>query len=108
MNSLDTLRPGGVIRPFGSCPPVMYAIVPTPGGGAFRIKSLPTDGRHLSPEAIMLETLLKCDRCGADAALKFTEGVLVPDLKKPNIRVIQIIECPYCGLREQPVTLARH
>jgi DNA-directed RNA polymerase subunit RPC12/RpoP len=49
--------------------------------------------------------LVKCDRCGADAIVKSTEGQLIPDPKQSGAKVVDVIECPHCGLREQPVTL---
>ena len=55
----------------------------------------------------MSEKHVRCDRCGADAIHKFTEGLLVPDPKKPNVRVVEVIECPKCGKREQPTTLVK-
>jgi hypothetical protein len=55
----------------------------------------------------MPEKHVKCQCCGADAALKFTEGVLLPDPRKSEVRVVEVIECPKCGRREQPASLVQ-
>jgi predicted nucleic-acid-binding Zn-ribbon protein len=49
----------------------------------------------------MRHTTVHCERCGAEARLIATEGSWLFDDSKAKARVMQIIECPKCGQREQ-------
>lgn len=50
----------------------------------------------------MPEIQVRCSRCGATAVVKSTEGMLYRDAAHPDVKVLHTIECPNCGIREQP------
>jgi hypothetical protein len=50
----------------------------------------------------MFPQLTMCDACGQQANLIETYGLLEPNPAMPGVRVVQLIDCPFCGQREQP------
>jgi hypothetical protein len=44
-----------------------------------------------------------CNKCGGEAILRSTEGEFFPRRGTDKPRVFQVIDCPNCGRREQPV-----
>jgi hypothetical protein len=56
----------------------------------------------------MTKELVACEQCGEFAEVKRTDGLLEPDPRWPTARVVQLIECPRCGLIEQPLIFPNH
>jgi hypothetical protein len=54
---------------------------------------------------MMSEARVICDRCGAQSAVLQTDGLLIPDPRWPEARIVLTIQCPNCGEREQPGTV---
>jgi hypothetical protein len=48
------------------------------------------------------ELTATCDACGHLAILKEIDGLSKPDVRWPGVRVVEVIDCPLCGIREQP------
>jgi hypothetical protein len=51
-----------------------------------------------------MPTIVKCEKCDAQAVVKKTVGLLEADDHFPGVRILQVIDCPNCGEREQPKT----
>ena len=49
----------------------------------------------------MTSRTILCEKCGCEAAVKHTEGVMFPSANS-NHRIILVIDCPTCGRHEQP------
>lgn len=43
-----------------------------------------------------------CQQCGQVAILEETNGLLEPDPRWPGVLILQVINCPCCGIHEQP------
>ena len=56
----------------------------------------------------MLTLHVTCDRCGKEAVLKNSEGFFRLNRQKRRLEVIQIVDCPVCGLVEQPEKTPRN
>ena len=45
---------------------------------------------------------VRCEHCGADALVLAEEGELFTRNSQAEVRTLLVIQCPRCGLREQP------
>ena len=54
-----------------------------------------------------MPTHVTCDRCGKEATIIFTEGLWSSDPRRRGINVVQTIECPSCGKRDQPAVFLK-
>ena len=51
---------------------------------------------------VVSNQLSTCNQCGQRATIQETYGLLNPDPKWPGTRVIEVVDCPLCGIHEQP------
>ena len=54
----------------------------------------------------MQAQFVECDRCGLKALVRVTNVGMTPTKRVPDPVVTQIVDCPSCGIHEQPATLA--
>ena len=45
---------------------------------------------------------VRCEHCGAEALVLAEEGELFTPRSQTAVRIFLVIQCPNCGLREQP------
>lgn len=50
----------------------------------------------------MKHATVQCEQCGSEAKLIATEGALGFNSPEAKAQVMQVIDCPHCGQREQP------